>query len=36
MANKRKKTEELQKETADICGGDIPAKRKRIPKVRED
>jgi hypothetical protein len=36
MANKRKKIEELQKETANICGTDIPVKRKRKPKIRED
>jgi hypothetical protein len=36
MANKRKRTEELQQETAIICGTDVPVKRKRKPKVRED
>jgi hypothetical protein len=36
MSNKRKKIEELEKETSAICGTDIPAKRKRKPKVRED
>lgn len=36
MSNKRKKAEELQKETSMICGTDIPIKRKRKPKVRED
>jgi hypothetical protein len=33
MANKRKKVEELQKETSSICGLEIPAKRKRKPKI---
>ena len=36
MANKRKRVEELQRETAIICGTDIPVKRKRKPKLRED
>ncbi|CAF1355739.1 unnamed protein product [Rotaria sp. Silwood1] len=36
MANKRKKAEELQRETLNVCGTDIPVKRKRKPKIRED
>jgi hypothetical protein len=36
MINKRKQVEELQKETTLICGTDIPLKRKRKPKIRED
>lgn len=36
MANKRKRVEELQRETAIICGADIPSKRKRKQKLRED
>jgi hypothetical protein len=36
MGNKRRKIEELQKETSNICGTNIPVKRKRKPKIRED
>ncbi|CAF1467704.1 unnamed protein product [Adineta ricciae] len=36
LTNKRKRVEELQDETMNICGTDMPMKRKRKPKVRED
>ncbi|CAF1182285.1 unnamed protein product [Adineta ricciae] len=36
LTAKRKKVDELQKETTQIYGTDIPAKRKRKPKIRED
>jgi hypothetical protein len=36
LTNKRKRTEELQKETILVCGTDIGAKRKRKPKIRDD
>jgi hypothetical protein len=36
MTNKRKKVEELQRETTAMCGTDIPAKRKRKQKNYDD
>ncbi|CAF1169996.1 unnamed protein product [Adineta steineri] len=36
LIKKRKKVEELQEETTNICGKDMPAKRKRKPKIRDD
>lgn len=36
MANKRKHLEELQSESSAICGTDMPAKRRRKPKVYDD
>ncbi|CAF1501841.1 unnamed protein product [Adineta ricciae] len=36
LTNKRKRTDELQKETLLICGTDLGAKRKRKPKMRDD
>ncbi|UJR24352.1 hypothetical protein I4U23_005729 [Adineta vaga] len=36
LTNKRKKAEELQEETTNICGTDMPVKRQRKPKLRDD
>ncbi|UJR38901.1 hypothetical protein I4U23_031569 [Adineta vaga] len=36
LINKRKKVEELQEETTNICGTDMPVKRQRKPKIRDD
>ncbi len=36
MINKRKRAEELQNEISSIYGTDIPCKRKRKPKKRDD
>ncbi|CAF4818491.1 unnamed protein product [Rotaria socialis] len=36
MINQKRKVDELQTQTSMICGSDIPAKRKRKPKIYDD